>query len=278
MTVSAALLEHYAGAVTTLARLWRLTRRDGEIFGFTDHDEPIVYDGIAYEPSSVFDASAVQTRSEFNVDNLSAAGLIDSAGITAQSLDDGDWDGAAVWIAEVNFADLSMGHRVLRYGTLGQIERAGGAYTAELRGLMYALGHQVVRVVTPACSAVLGDERCGVDLEALRVSGTVVAAASSVSFTTDLPGEDVYTYGVLTWTGGANAGRSMEIKRHAAAGAIDLQMAMPGAIVAGDAFTVTPGCDKRKATCADVFDNVCNFRGFSYVPGQDKVLLVGGQQ
>ena len=45
----------------------------------------------------------------------------------------------------------------------------------------------------------------------------------------------------------------------------------------GDDFTITPGCDKTKATCIVTFDNVVNFRGFSFVPGQDNVLKVGGQ-
>ena len=96
-------------------------------------------------------------------------------------------------------------------------------------------------------------------------------------FTTDLGGSDTYTYGVLTWTTGPNDGRSMEVKLHAS-GVLTLQMPMPDDVGVGDEFTITPGCDKTKATCIATFDNVVNFRGFSFVPGRDKVLLVGGQQ
>lgn len=276
-SLSPALKAHYASGNTTLAKLWKLTRRDGEVFAFTDHDVAITYLGVAYEPSSVFDASANATRAEMNVDSMDAVGLLNSAGITAQSLEDGSWDGAAVQIVEVNYRDLTMGHNPLRRGTLGEIQRSGQTYTAELRGLMYALGNNIVRVVKPACDATLGDARCGVDLESLRVAGEVTASAGARQFTTDLGGSGTYSYGVVTWTAGANAGRSMEVKAHTATGVLELQLAMPYAVQAGDEFTITPGCDKTKATCIATFDNVVNFRGFSFVPGADQVLLVGGQ-
>ena len=47
--------------------------------------------------------------------------------------------------------------------------------------------------------------------------------------------------------------------RRATASLIELWQAMPEPIAAGDAFTVTAGCDKRFATCRDRFDNVVEF-------------------
>lgn len=276
-SLSPELLAHYASGSTTLARLWRVTRRDGEVFGFTDHDAAITYESLRYEPSSVFDASANATRSELNVDSMEARGLLDSEGITSASLEDGSWDGAAVRIVEVNYRDLTMGHNPLRKGDLGEIQRSGQTYTAELRGLMHKLQNNIGRVVKPSCDAALGDARCGIDLEALRVSGSVTVATSARLFTTDLVGSGTYSYGVLTWTSGANDGRSMEVKAHTATGVLELQLAMPYPVQVGDDFTITPGCDKTKATCIATFDNVINFRGFSFVPGQDQVLKVGGQ-
>ena len=37
------LAAHLAGAVTTLCRCWRLTRRDGVTSGFTDHDRDLAF-------------------------------------------------------------------------------------------------------------------------------------------------------------------------------------------------------------------------------------------
>jgi uncharacterized phage protein (TIGR02218 family) len=272
--LSSELLAHYASDATTLARLWKITRRDGEVFAFTDHDVAIAYSAVTYEPSSVFDASAINTSHDLNVDGLEAQGLLDSEGITAADLEAGLWDAAAVEIVEVNYKDLTMGHNPLRYGTLGEVQRSVQTFTAELRGLMYALQQNIGRTVLPSCDATLGDARCGVDLEALRVSGEVTVATSNRVFTTDVTGSDTYTYGVLTWTTGLNDGRSMEVKMHASA-VMTLQIAMPYAVQVGDEFTVTPGCDKTEANCK-LYSNFSRFRGFPDVPGTD-AMLRGGQ-
>lgn len=273
--LSAQLLAHYAGDAHTLARLWKLTRRDGQVFAFTDHDVAITYSAVTYEPSSVFDASAINTSSDLNVDGLEAQGLLDSEGITAADLEAGLWDAATVEIVEVNYRDLTMGHNTLRFGTLGEVQRSGQTFIAELRGLMYALQQNIGRTVLPSCDANLGDARCGVDLEALRVSGEVTVATSNRVFTTDVSGSDTYTYGVLTWTTGLNDGRSMEVKSHASA-VMTLQIAMPYAVQVGDEFTITPGCDKTEGTCKTTYSNLVRFRGFPDVPGTD-AMLRGGQ-
>jgi len=275
-TQSAALAAHYQGDETTLATLWKVTRRDGQVYGFTDHPEPITHDGVTYEPSSSYDASAVRTLAELNVDDLEVHGLLASDGITAEDIEAGLWDGAAVQILEVNYADLTMGENVMRVGELGEAQREGLTYKVELRGLMQKLQNNIGRVVTPACDADFGDARCGIDLEARRVPITVTAATDARTFEVIGLGADGYAYGVVTWTNGANAGLSMEVKRQVGA-ELTLQLPMPYAIQPDDEATIVPGCDKTKATCKDVYFNVVNFRGFSFVPGGDKVLKVGGQ-
>jgi hypothetical protein len=50
--VSASLAAHLTGPVTTLATCWRITRTDGVVFRFTDHDRDLVVDGEVYEASA----------------------------------------------------------------------------------------------------------------------------------------------------------------------------------------------------------------------------------
>ena len=47
---------------------------------------------------------------------------------------------------------------------------------------------------------------------------------------------------------------------------------MSDAVAPGDAVTLVAGCDKQFATCKSKFDNVVNFRGFPYMPGNDAAL------
>ena len=58
--ISTQLAAHLAGEVTTLATCWKLTRRDTTIFGFTDHDQDIVYSGITYKAATGFTPTAIQ--------------------------------------------------------------------------------------------------------------------------------------------------------------------------------------------------------------------------
>lgn len=280
-TISAELKAHYAQETTTLATLWKVTRRDGEVFAFTDHDEPITFETVTYRPTSTYDASAVQTAAALNVDNASLVGLLAVDGITASSIEAGLWDGAQIEIAEVNYRDLSMGSNVMRVGEIGEVQRNGPQFTAELRGLMQALQNNIGRIVAPSCDADLGDARCGVDLEALRAAGAVTVLGSTRAFTAGAMAQpaNYFRYGVLRWETGLNEGLRMEVKSFGAGGVFALQLDMPNPIGLGDTFTVTPGCDKigRAGDCKIKFDNYLNFRGFEDIPGQDQVLLVGGQ-
>jgi uncharacterized phage protein (TIGR02218 family) len=84
-----------------------------------------------------------------------------------------------------------------------------------------------------------------------------------------------FTLGRLTWTSGANAGRTAEVASHQLVSGvrhIALLEAPVRPIEAGDGFVVRAGCDKRLETCRDRFANVVNFRGFPHIPGQDTVI------
>jgi hypothetical protein len=57
-SVSPALAAHLTGEATTLATLWRVVRRDGAVFTFTDHDRDIVYGGETYACALGYAAAA----------------------------------------------------------------------------------------------------------------------------------------------------------------------------------------------------------------------------
>lgn len=289
--VPPALMAHYRSGSTTLARLWRIERIDGKVFKFTDHDETVVFEGETYEPSSVFDSSSLKSRADMSVDNMAAVGLLDSSGITAADMEAGLWDGAAFRIVEVNYRAVSMGANILRVGRLGEVLRQQGQYTVEMRGLSHYLQNAIGRIITSSCDANLGDDRCKVDLEALRLEAEVTEVTSNRTF--KIAGSSIHVsagfylqFGEVTFSSGANEGLRREIKEHMPDGQIVLQLTMPYAIAVGDTLTAVPGCNKIHEVaengsvtgdCLLKFDNVLNFRGFDAVPGTDQVLKIGGQ-
>lgn len=274
---STALKAHMAQPVTTLATLWRVTRRDGVAFGFTDHDRDIVFNGVTHQARTGMSASEFQSNSSLSVDNIALEGFFDSAVITAADMEAGVWDGASLRVSVVNYADLTMGEDVQLVGELGQFSAKDQVYIAEARGLSDRLSRTITRLYMPSCDAVLGDSRCGYNIEAARVAGAVTSVTSAAAFVTNLGAAvGTYDYGVITWTSGLNTGRKMDVKRHTTGGAIELQLPMASAVTIGDAFTIVPGCDKTFSECRTRFSNGVNFRGFPHVPGLDEMMQPGG--
>ena len=280
-TIPIALQSHLDSGSTTLARLWKVTRMDGEVFGFTDHDQAITFAGTTYEARSGFDASAMKAAGDLSVDNLEAGGLLDSAGITAQDLEAGLWDDASIEVREVNWRDLSMGSILLLHGSLGQIVKDGLRYRAELRGLTHRLSANIGRSLYPTCDAVPGEARCGIDLNSdpdYKVTTTAATVASSSAFTVAgiTQPDGWFDFGLLEILSGAAQGLRADIKQQVG-GAFTLQLPLPLTLAPGDSIRLTVGCARTKEVCKAKFNNLLNFRGFSFVPGPDRVGLFGGQ-
>ena len=274
------LQAHLDTGTTTLARCWRLTRRDGTVLGFTDHDRDLAFDATTFAAATGFTATEIKDAVGLSVDNLEVTSALRSDSLNEDDLAAGLYDDAAVEIWRVNWTDPAQ--RVLmRKGSLGEVRRAGAAFTAEVRGLAHYLQQPKGRLFQYACDADLGDARCTVDLDdsAFRADGVVAAAASARLFTAaGLSGfaGDWFTRGLVTFTSGANANRAQEVKRHVAGdpAAIELWQPMAQAIEPGDTFIVTAGCDKQFATCRAKFANGVNFRGFPHMPGNDFITAV----
>lgn len=275
-TINVALDGHFAKNCTSLATLWKVTRRDAEVFGFTDHDEDIPFGGVLYKAKTGFSASEVQTSGKLNVDNLEVATHFDADSITEVDVVAGLWDKARIDVMRVNYRDLSMGAYEQRTGETGQFSYDGRRFTTELRGMMQYLANTIGSSYGANCPYRLGDEKCGVDLvgsPSLTQLFEVTAVGSRLQFTSDTTDADHwYRYGIVEWLTGDNAGFRMEVRDSADTGVIDLQLQMPYEIQIGDTGNLIPGCDKTEATCIAKFANVLNFGGFSDIPGMDRLV------
>ncbi|MCW5682991.1 MAG: DUF2163 domain-containing protein [Pseudolabrys sp.] len=274
-----ALQARLDSGVTTLCRCWRIVRNDGAVQGFTDHDEDIVVDGVTCRAGTGFVASEAKSALGLAVGGLEVSGALSDASLNEADLAAGRYDAAAVeqWLVDWSAPELKV---LLMRGVLGEVRRDGAAFTAEVRGLADRLAQESGRLYTAACTADLGDARCAVDLDdpAFRGEGSVSATASVSSFRAtglDAFADGWFTGGRLLFTTGANAGQAIEIKSHRLIGGIvtlDLWQTMPEAIMSGDGFAATAGCDKRFATCTAKFANAMNFRGFPHIPGNDFIV------
>ncbi len=270
------LAAHLARAATTLCRCWSLTRRDGLVLGFTDHDRPLAFDGVTFQETTGLEAAEGEAELGFAVGGGEVSGAFAAVGLNEADLARGLYDDARVSIWLVNWAEVSQ-RLLLETGFVGEIRRGDHAFTAEVRGLAKAFDEERGRLYTRACSADLGDARCGVTLTPVAgtvstTDGRLLLSAPALAAFPDAH----FTGGRLVFTGGGNVGFVTEVKRHAAdgLGTLALWQAPPAPIMAGDALQVTAGCDKSFSTCRTKFGNGINFRGFPHMPGND--FIIGG--
>ena len=272
------LHDHLATGSTTICRCWRVSRTDGVRIGFTDHDGALSFDGTSFRADSGLSARALMQNTGLSVDNSDALGVLSTEGITEADIEQGRYDDALVEAWLVNWADPDQ--RLLRFaGTIGGITRHGDAFEAELRGRAEALNEPRGRVYQPQCQAVLGDAACRVRLATLAVRRRADAVAAAQSFTfhgfDDHP-DRWFERGQIRMEEGAGAGLSGIVKSDRlgpdGTRTVTLWEPIRAEIGAGQAVTLTPGCDKRLATCREKFGNVHNFRGFPTIPGEDWLL------
>ncbi len=282
-TIPDNLAAHLAEGATTLCHCWKLIRRDGLAFGFTDHDRDLVLGDTLYAARSGLEAAEATRELGFAVGGGEVAGALVSAGLTEDDIASGLYDDASVETWLVNWSNVAE-RVLLDIGSIGEIRRADGSFVAEVRGLMHRFDEERGRLFRATCSADLGDAQCGIDLAAsnysdtgivTRTDGALAIAASGIGFA-----DGWCNGGKLTWVSGDNAGVSVEIKVHRAVqgtNEFDLWQRAPQGIKVGDTFHVTAGCDKTHGMCRRKFENVANFRGFPHMPGNDFIIRMPQQ-
>ncbi|MFV0301777.1 MAG: DUF2163 domain-containing protein [Paracoccus sp. (in: a-proteobacteria)] len=267
---------------TTLARAWAVSRRDGLVLGFTDHDGVLEFEGIRFRPDSGLTAGAIVQASGLSVDNSEAEGALSDDAITEADLMAGLWDGAELRMWEVDWQGPQARRLVFR-GSLGEVARSGGAFRAELRGLSEPLNQARGRRYHPRCSAVLGDGQCRADLTAPGISDEAEIAAIADAEGTELTLAPMPDYaggwferGAVEVLSGPARGMRGWIKNDKAlpdgGRRVDLWAGFGILPAPGDRLRLTAGCDKHETTCRLKFGNFLNFRGFPHLPSEDWLM------
>jgi uncharacterized phage protein (TIGR02218 family) len=274
--IPAGLETHLDQTSTTLCHAWRLTRSDGLVMGFTEHDRTLSFDGTVFSAATGFRGSEVETGLGLEADAAEIEGAFSDAAISAGDLALGRYDGARLrrfW----SIGSLRNDHVLLSTRELGEVLSAGPAFRAELRSLAARLDQPSGRLYGKRCDADLGDARCGVNLSVapFRLEGAVVSVPDEMSLIVSGLGERPagwFSGGRVVFATGLLEGVTVDIASHSleTGGArLSLWSPLARAPSPGDAVTVTAGCDKAFETCSAKFDNTLNFQGFPHLPGSD---------
>jgi uncharacterized phage protein (TIGR02218 family) len=290
-TIPSLLQTHLNGETTTLALCWVILKRNGDYIRGTTHDRDIsvssgTYAGTYLASSNILPTN-VKSNADLAVDNLDVTGAwadntvridITRADIEARNL-----DFANVRTFFVNWQAPDDGQVPMRSGYLGPITyNSSGEYSTQVRGLAQLLQQNIVQTYSDRCTVKhLGDARCGVDVAALSITATVTAVVSRREFSVSGIGAQpngYFSLGNLVGVTGDNAGFLRQIRVDdvgSTTGHLSLFSPFPVDVVAGDTFTMSPGCDRLLQTCVTKFDNLKNNRAYGIlIPGID-LLLAG---
>ena len=257
------------------AVLVKITRKDGVVFGYTDHDMPLTVDGQTYLPAPGIKRTTLTATSDDRVSNQEFA----SAWVDAPEADllAGLFDNAEVETMHCSWRTPSFGTFTVDKGNLGVIQWTADGFRGDVQSHMRQLTRNIAFTYTASCRHQLFSQFQPFKIGACtlnKASFTFPAAVASVVtdkliFTvTGLAQADGFcSAGTLTWTTGANAGTTSPVKKHTVGGNVQIELFLPTphAIVAGDNFDITAGCDKTFGTCKNKFNNVVNFGGFPHI-------------
>lgn len=280
--LSPGLAAHLASGTTTLCFCWRLTRQDGNVAGYTDHDRDLVFDGTIFAAESGLEAAQTESQLGLAVGGSEVTGILSSSSLLEADLVNGLYDAARVEMWRVNWGDPEE-RLLLDVYTIGEIRRTRSAFHAELRGLAHLLDQERGRVYQSSCNADLADSRCGVDITdpKYQVDATIVQGAGPLKLVLDLTGFETgwFSGGKIHFLDGANAGSWQTIKQYLPqTDEADIILWNPIAelALAGDTVRLTAGCDKTFQACHEKFANIANFRGFPHMPGADALMAHPG--
>jgi hypothetical protein len=116
------LKAHLAEDATTLCHCWRVTRRDGVVLGFTDHDHDLAFDETTFLAASGFAASDWEAVSGLAAPSGDVAGALSSDVISEKDIAAGRYDGARVEQFLVNWS-IPGQHIRLKVMEIGEITR-----------------------------------------------------------------------------------------------------------------------------------------------------------
>lgn len=282
--LAAGLQSHLDGGATTMVYCWRVTRTDGVVQGFTEHDVDLTFDSTTFLAASGFTGTKINSELGLTVDNMNAEGALSSDTINEDDLAAGRYDAAVVELFWVNFEDVAMRETLLK-GTIGEVKRSETVFSSELRSLTHKLQQKTGRTYRRFCDADLGDSRCGVNTTSASFSSTGTVSSVTDNRVLTVTGlspntTDFYSLGKITFTSGDNNGISIPVKVHSVSGSttkVVMWEQAPFDITGGTTFSIIAGCDKRAETCKAKFANMANFQGFPFIPGNDALQAYPAQ-
>ena len=157
--------ERLASGAATTCLCWRITRADGFVLAVTEHDRALEVGGILYQSGAALEGASFAQSADLRPGHAAAGGALSHEAITEADLAAGKWDGARVDVIRTDWQRPDLFVTVWS-GWLSDVTRGEAGFEAQLVSRKAEFERPLGRVYARQCDAVLGDERCGVNVDA----------------------------------------------------------------------------------------------------------------
>ncbi len=237
------------------SRAWRYTTR------------PVatVFAGQTYAPA-VISRSEINRTSDSVGDDMTIS-LPDNNTLALELMAGLSAHLVTVRVLQVHLTDPDLQEQIIFAGVVRDISIEGA--TAEIT-CGSRLGSSAGRRIAPTtyqagCNLTWGSTRCGVSREAYKATAEITAADQTGRVLT-LPALSGFAAGHFNGGRVVVAGTQRFIEKHAAGGVLTLSHPVRGLTSAPATASIYPDCPKTEAACADRYNNLPNFLGWSRLP------------
>lgn len=250
---------------------WKVTRTDGLIQGFTEHDRDLSFGGDTYLARAGFTSSQLSQKLGLSVDNLDIQGGINADTISEDDLASGLYDNAEVEIWWVNWQNTDQ--RIMQSkGNFGEVVRGRTGFEVEFRSLAQKLQQKRGRIYTKYDDGSTTRQNLSNPLytgtgAVTSITGRRLSVSGLSAYSTRW-----FDSGLLTFTSGANNGAQYEVKTfvsNSLGDTVELWFVPANPVLVSDTFTIVVTTAGDLDTYIEKFGNATDFRGFPYMPGND---------
>ena len=275
-TVSIGLQNVIDAGEVKWAFIWKLKRRNGVIYAYTEHDQSLdvdLGDGdglVTYQPGTISQPSEPDQSIGVKVDSADiegATGLIDGFGVNKDDIVAGRFDGAEITTAHCHWPQPNLGGMIASVHYAGDAEDNENTFSISSRSLVSRFDARPTIKIQPECRHVFGSTACGYDLTGQTHTGAITVITDARRYESDvIQTAGYFDYGRIEFTTGRNAGVIYDINSSDGAGGFEMSGPPRLPIAVGDQLILTRGCKKDKPACVG-YSNFINFGGFHAVPG-----------
>ncbi len=274
------------------ADCYEITAQDGTVFRVSGAEMPVTVpvNGVptTFEMGAIIERSGISTGIGTSVDSMTLTMYpgpeYTIGGVTLQqAVVAGRLDGAKFTLYRAAAESWTTGWvgAIVRYkGTLAEVIGTRQSVQITVQSDLQLLNiQQPVRKFQPGCTWTLYDTDCGAVKQ--KSTGAITSIAQRWQFDTGLNADtlvagsitlgSVLTGGQLKFTSGANAGFTYPVRSF---NGQTLMLLRPAglALVVGDAFEITWGCNKTAELCNSAFNNKARFGGFPFIPAAETAV------